>query len=140
MGPSQASTAGQWTAADQLRLRALLAASGVALISTFLPLLLIDSFESDHVWRSLGGLHAIYTAGITIHRYRQSRAIDVSGSVIVSGVPAYVLQTPVIILMCSNAAWLASASVYVAGVLWGLFITFVVFARLLLAAARREAG
>jgi len=81
MGPSQASTAGQWTAADQLRLRALLAASGVALISTFLPLLLIDSFESDHVWRSLGGLHAIYTAGITIHRYRQSRAIDVSGSV-----------------------------------------------------------
>ena len=132
-------TGGQWTAADHLRLRVLLTASGVALIFAFLPFLLVDSFETDKVWRSLSGLHATFTTGITIHRFRQAREIGVSGSVIVSGVPAYVFQAPIIILMCANAAWLASAPVYVFGVLWGLFIAFVVFARLLLAAARHEA-
>jgi hypothetical protein len=132
-------TAGQWKAADHLRLRILLTASGTALIFAFLPFLLIDSFEPSIVWRSLSGLNAISIAGITIFRYRQSRAIGVSGgSLVIPGVPPFVLNAPVAILMSANAVWLASAPVYVFCVLWGLFIAFVVFARLLLAAARRE--
>jgi hypothetical protein len=131
-------TAGQWNAANQVRLRVLLTASGGALIFAFLPFLLIDSFESETVWRSLSALLAVHTTGISIYRRRQSRAAGVSGSVVFSGIPAYASQVPVVILMSANAVWLGSAPLYVLCVLWGLVIAFVVFARLLLAAARRE--
>ncbi len=131
-------TAERWDAADQLRLRILLTASGVSLVFAFLPFLLIDSFEPEQVWRCLSGLYVVFTIGITIHRYRQRRAIEVVGSLVLSGIPPYVYQVPVVALMFSNAVWFGSAPVYVSGVLWGLCIAFVVFARLLLAAAQRR--
>jgi hypothetical protein len=130
-------TGGQWDTDDYVRLRVLLTASGIALVFAFLPFLLVDSFESEQIWRSLSALLAIVSAGITIYRGRQSRSRGAVDSVVVSGIPGFVYQAPIILLMCSNAIWFASASVYVFCVLWGLIAAFVVFAQLLLDAARR---
>ncbi len=133
-------TPGRWSASDQLRLRVLLTASGVALIASFLPFLLVDSFPPERVWRFLSGLLAIYTTSITVYRFRQSRALGLSGSLVFSAVPTLVFQAPVIALMFTNALWLASSAVYVFCVLSGLFIAFSVFVQLLLGATSAAAG
>ena len=123
--------AGHWTEADQLRLRILLTASGVALIFAFTPFLLIDWIDSSLVWRITSGLLALHFAGITIHRIRQASASGIADAIGLRPLNL-VLQGAVISLLLANALWFASASIYVLGVLWSLFIAFMTFVALLL--------
>ena len=49
------------------------------------------------------------------------------------------LPLAVVSLLTANAVWLASSSLYVLGVLWGLVIAFLTFVRLLLESWREPA-
>jgi hypothetical protein len=123
--------AGHWSAADQLRLRILLTASGAALIFAFLPFVLVGFVEDALVWRLGSALLAIHTAGITLYRVRQASAAGIVDALQIRRWRA-VLPLAVVSLLTANAVWLASSSLYVLGVLWGLVIAFLTFVRLLL--------
>jgi hypothetical protein len=62
---------GQWDPMDQLLLRVLLLASGIAILFSFLPFTLIELMEPRLVWRILSGLLAAWVLGIAIIRTRQ---------------------------------------------------------------------
>ena len=119
--------AGHWTDADQLLLRILLTSSGVALIFAFLPFLLLDWMDPSWAWRIGSALLAIWNTGIQVYRRRQ--AVRTLGMLPTS---APLLLVPIILIAASiaNAVWLASASLYVACVLWGLVIGFLLQAKI----------
>jgi hypothetical protein len=123
--------AGHWTDADQLRLRILLTASGAALVFAFMPFLLVDWLDPSLLWRLASGLLALHLTGITIHRRRQASTRGIA-NVVGMQPRRLILQGAAISLLLANALWLASASIYVLGVLWSLFIAFMTFVTLLL--------
>lgn len=133
--------AGRWTAADQLRLRILLTASGVAIVFAFLPFVLVDLLDPSIAWRLASGLLAIHTAAITAHRVRQASHANASEAI---GLRVWwlVVVAAVVGMLVGNAVWFASPALYVLGVLWGVFVAFMTFATLLLDAWRqpREAS
>lgn len=133
--------AGNWTAADQLRLRILLTASGVAIVFAFLPFVLMDLLDPSLTWRLASGLLAIHSAAITAHRVRQASHANASEAI---GLRAWwlVVVAAVVGMLVGNAVWFASPALYVLGVLWGVFVAFMTFATLLLDAWRqpREAS
>ncbi|MGD8280769.1 MAG: hypothetical protein PVF69_06410 [Gemmatimonadota bacterium] len=126
---------GHWTDADQLRLRILLTASGVALVFAFLPFVLVDLAGEQLVWRAASALLAIHMGGISAYRVRQA---SVAGIIEAIGLRWWTLglQAVVALLLLVNAFYWASASVYVLGVLWGLLIAFLAFVSLLLGGLR----
>jgi hypothetical protein len=123
--------AGHWSKVDQLRLRILLTASGAALVSSFLPFVLIDLIDASSTWRITSALLATHTAGISFYRFRQASAAGIARPMGLTPLRR-ALQAGVVVLLVANAIWLASAPVYVLGVLWGLLIAFLTFVRLLL--------
>jgi hypothetical protein len=123
--------AGHWTAADQLRLRILLTASGAALVFAFLPFVLADLIAQDLLWRIASGLLAIHTVAISAYRIRQASRGGIADAI---GLRPWrlVLQGVVALMLIVNALRWGSPSLYVAGVLWGVFVAFMTFVRLLL--------
>jgi len=132
--------AGHWSEADQLRLRILLTASGVALVFAFLPFVLVDLIDPSLAWRLASGLLAIHTAVITVYRIRQSSSIAGAGDAIGFRRSRVIIVVAVISMLLANALWFASSSIYVLGVLWGVFIAFMTFVTLLLDAWRQPPG
>ena len=129
-------SAGQWNDHDQLRLRILLTASGVAIIFSFLPFLLVDAIDPSVVWRLTSGLLAVHTVAITLYRRRQASHIETASEF--RNPFVLVLQVGVVIALVANACWLGSSSIYVFGVLWGLVVAFMTFVALLLESWRRD--
>lgn len=129
--------AGHWTDADQLRLQVLLTASGVALVFAFLPFVLVDLIGDRLVWRSCSALLAIHTTGISIHRIRQASLAGI-GQAVGLRPSLLILQAAVALMLGVNAFYWASPSVYVLGVLWGVFAAFMAFVSLLLGGLRHE--
>jgi hypothetical protein len=123
--------AGHWTDADQIRLRILLTASGASLVFSFLPFVLVDVIEPPLVWRLGSALVATYMVGITILRVRQASIAGIRSAIGMRAAPM-TAQAVVVGLLLANALWLASSSLYVAAVLYGLGIAFLTFIALLL--------
>jgi hypothetical protein len=127
-----------WTEADQLRLRILLAASGGALGYAFLPFVLADLVDLSVVWRLASGLLAVHTTAITIHRIRQASTAGIGE---VAGLRRWLpmIGTVLVVsLLLTNAVRWASWSIYLLGNLWGTFVAFAAFVELLLGAWRDE--
>jgi hypothetical protein len=122
---------GRWTDADQIRLRILLTASGASLVFSFLPFVLVDVIEPVLVWRLASALVATHMVGITILRVRQASIAGIRAAIGMRAAPM-TAQAVVVGLLLANALWLASSSLYVAAVLYGLGIAFLTFVALLL--------
>lgn len=123
--------AGHWTEEDQLRLRILLTASGAALVFAFLPFVLADLVARDLVWRIASGLLAIHVVAISAYRVRQASHSGIGEAI---GLRPWrlMLQGVVALVLIVNAWRWGSPALYVAGVLWGVFVAFMTFVRLLL--------
>ena len=130
---------GHWTEVDQLRLRILLTASGVALLFAFLPFVLVDLIDPSLMWRLASGLLAAHTIFITACRFRQASVAGIRAAI---GFQWFRMTAVVIVvsMLLVNAFWLASSSLYILGVLWGLFVAFLMFVSLLLEAWREPPG
>lgn len=129
--------AGHWTEADQLRLRILLTASGAALVFAFLPFVLADLIDRELLWRIASGLLAIYTVAISAYRLHQASQSGI-GEAVGFRLWRLVLQGVVVLMLFGNAFIWGIPSLYVAGVLWGVFVAFMTFVRLLLDSWRHE--
>jgi hypothetical protein len=125
--------AGQWSQADQLRLRILLTAGGSALAFAFLPFLLIDVIDYSRTWRTCSALLAVWMAGISIYRFRQTAMLGITKAVGYN-IPLLILQLTAIIVLLANAFWFASSALYVLAVLWQTTVAFMTFVALLLEA------
>jgi hypothetical protein len=128
---------GGWGAADQLRLEILLTASGAALVFAFLPFVLAGFMNDPLVWRCSSAVVALWTGGISIFRLRQASSVGIDNAF---GLRSWRLglQATIVLMLIGNVLWWASASLYVLGVLWGLYVAFMTFVRLLLAAWRKS--
>jgi len=123
--------AGEWRAADQLRLRILITASGVALLFSMTPFIALDAGVSAELfWRVGSGLQATWLVSIFVIRIRQAAR---SGAANVLRIP---LLLPInllsVIALVTNAAFYGVSWLYVIGVMFQLSIAFITFSSLLL--------
>ena len=123
--------AGHWTAIDQVRLRVLLTASGMALVWAFLPFLLVDAVDLAAFWRIGSAAIACWYIAMAIRRSRQSSGILARTSI--RWPLSMVFHASVVAALFANALFFGSPSLYVLGVLWELVIAFTAFVDLLLA-------
>ena len=123
--------AGSWTPDDQLRLRVLLTASGVAGIFAFLPFIILDTgLDPRLFWRLGTGAQVAWSVAITLHRRRQAARM---GAALYAPLPALLaFYLPALGVLVFNTAVLGAAWPYVLGVLMQLSVAFITFARLLL--------
>jgi hypothetical protein len=124
--------AGRWTAGDQILLRILLTASGVALVWAFLPFVILDAIDPPAFWRIGSGAIACWYIGILVYRIRQTARVRAE-AVLRPPPLASFLHVTVIAALLANAFSFAAPSIYVLGVLWELAIAFMAFVALLLA-------
>jgi len=129
--------AGDFSSADQLRLRVLLTASGVAGAFAFAPFILLDTgLEEGLVWRLGTAAQAVWFVGIMLYRRRQALQL---GTIFVASPRRLVaIYLPAIALLMLNTAVLGKAWPYVLGVIVQLFIGFMTFVQLLLSSWRTE--
>jgi hypothetical protein len=126
---------GNWTPDDQLLLRVLLTASGVAGAFAFAPFILLDTqADPGLIWRIGTGMQAAWLVGIPIYRRRQAARV---GATIDAPLPIFVgLYVPTVALLLFNTAVLGASWPYVAGVAMQLFVAFTTFVGLLLGSWR----
>ena len=125
---------GQWDPMDQLLLRVLLLASGIAILFSFLPFTLIELMEPRLVWRILSGLLAAWVLGIAIIRTRQGAQLGAVRKVGLGNPFLLIGALLVFLVLAANALWFGKSSLYVVGVLWQVTIAFIAFVYLLLSA------
>jgi len=129
--------AGEMTSADQLRLRVLLTASGVAGAFAFAPFVLLDTgLEEGLVWRIGTAVQGVWFVAIMLYRRRQARQLGVIFTPSTRRLVAIYL--PTIAVLSFNAAVLGKAWPYVLGVIVQLFIAFMTFVQLLLTSWHSE--
>jgi hypothetical protein len=122
--------AGEWTPADQLRLRMLLTASGVAGAFAFLPFILLDTgLDPSLVWRAGSATQGVWLLGIPL--YRRSQASRMNTTLAFPTVFLAVRLAAIGVLLL-NTAYLAAAWPYVVGVIVQLSVAFMTFVQLLL--------
>jgi len=130
-------SAGNWTPSDQLRLRVLLTASGVAGAFAFAPFILLDAqTEAGLVWRLGTGAQAAWFAAIPLYRRRQAAH---TGATLDAPLPILLgLYLPTVGILLFNTAALGAPWPYVLGVVMQLFVAFRTFVRLLLGSWHTE--
>ena len=122
--------AGEWTPADQLRLRMLLTASGVSGAFAFLPFILLDTgLDPSLVWRVGSATQGVWFVAISL--YRRSQAIRM-GATFPLPIVFLAVYLSVIGALLLNAAYLAAPWPYVVGVIVQLYVAFMTFVQLLL--------
>jgi len=128
---------GSWTPDDQLRLRVLLTASGIAGAFAFAPFILLDTqAEVGPIWRVGSGVMAAWLVAIPFYRRRQAAQ---RGATLDAPLPILVgLYVPTIGVLLFNTAVLGAPWPYVLGVVMQLFVAFTTFVRLLLDSWRNE--
>ena len=91
------------------------------------------------MWRLASGLLAAHTIFITAFRFRQASVAGIRAAI---GFQWFRMTAVVIVvsMLLLNAFWMASSSLYILGVLWGLFVAFLMFVSLLLEAWREPPG
>jgi hypothetical protein len=126
---------GDWTPEDQLRLRVLLTASGVAGAFAFAPFILLDTqVEDSLIWRVGSGVQAAWFVAIPLYRRRQAAQ---SGAKLDWTLPILVgLYVPTVGGLVFNTVVLGAPWPYVAGVVMQLVVAFTAFVLLLLGSWR----
>jgi hypothetical protein len=125
---------GRWDPMEQLLLRVLLLASGIAILFSFLPFTMIELMEPRLVWRILSGLLAAWVLGIAIIRTRQGFQLGAARKVGLGNPFLLIGALLVFSVLAANALWFGAWSLYVIGVLWQVTIAFIAFVYLLLSA------
>ena len=125
---------GRWDPMDQLLLRVLLLATGIAILFAFLPFTMIELMEPRLVWRILSGLLAAWVLGIAIIRTRQGAQLGAVRKVGLGNPFLLIGAGFVFSVLLANALWFGKSSLYVVGVLWQVAIAFIAFVYLLLSA------
>ncbi|MBW2292906.1 MAG: hypothetical protein JRG89_19555 [Deltaproteobacteria bacterium] len=123
--------AGDWNPLDQLRLRILLTAGGVAGAFAFFPFVLLDTgLAPELCWRIGTGVMALWFIGIRIYRQRQATRMGLTPFM---PLPFFlIVHLPIIMALAINTIWLGDSWPYVLGVVLQLFTAFITFVRLLL--------
>ena len=130
----------KWGVDDVLRLQMLLTASAVAGLFAFLPFILVSvPLDEMLVWKLGSGLQILWYAIISVFRYRQASLAGASMAVGLTRVMAPLFVVTVI-LQAANVVALASAWVYVTGVLFQLVVGFAAFVALILSKVTGENG
>lgn len=123
--------AGEWTPADQLRLRMLLTASGVSGAFAFFPFILLDTgLDPSLVWRVGSATQSVWLVAIRFYRRRQ--AIRMGATFEAPHTLFLVVYLATIGVLVLNAAVLAQPWPYVVGVVYQLSVAFMTFVQLLL--------
>ena len=122
---------GEWTQTEQLLLKMLLTASTSTLIFSFLPFVLIDLTSTEFAWRVCSGLLGSYYIAIVVIRSRQRRTVG-HWVLRVSPWVFGIVHAIITVVVLGNAFLLASPSLYVLAVIWGLSVAILAFVALLL--------